>query len=395
MDEYDFSAKAPTLGYMYQIRYGLYLLLSLSLEENNVKLLLESLDDIEIRINDITQLNQAKYHVKNTTNLTDRSPDLWKTIRVWSEQITSGLIDINNTIFSLITTQNISENSIIAKIKNQKEDDLDNVLLTLNTIADETNNKTNQKGYSAFKALCPAIQKRLIQKIRIVDSSLDFSEIESKIKSNLRYSALPNQMIPMFERLDGWFFGISVELLLGRIDFIGTDSLQRKILEISDSFKQDNLPNDFSEKIDPTSEELAKLKNMTFLKQLNLINVNNKLHEIAKSDYYRAFNQRSKWLKDDLLNPEEEINFEKKLVDDWERKFTLMEAPEKQSPKQQLDEGNTFFKKFYVENSPTIFIRERFQEKYLTLGSCHILSDKLKIGWHPNFYTILKDDDDS
>ena len=56
-------------------------------------------------------LFQTKYHVKKDINLTDRSSDFWKTIRVWSEQIKNKQINITETIFSLMTTQNISDDS--------------------------------------------------------------------------------------------------------------------------------------------------------------------------------------------------------------------------------------------------------------------------------------------
>lgn len=202
-----FSAKEPSLGYLYQIQYGLLLLLT-SKQENNAKVLIEALDDIELQTEDEIKLYQAKYHKKRDTNLTDRSPDFWKTIRVWCEQILDSSVDMDNTIFTLITTERISNNSVIFDIKNKNNqiNQIDDILKKLNTIAEEIEkNNTNKMGYRAFKNLSPSQQKKLIQKIYVVDSSLDFKDIEKQIENELRLSAEPSKINALLDRITGWF----------------------------------------------------------------------------------------------------------------------------------------------------------------------------------------------
>ncbi len=112
----EFSANESALGYIYQIRYGLFLLLSDEGTEDKV-LALESLDDISIEDVNQTNLNQTKYHLNRQANLTDRSPDFWKTMRVWCELIQDKKVDPSMTMFTLITSSYCSENSIMAIIK--------------------------------------------------------------------------------------------------------------------------------------------------------------------------------------------------------------------------------------------------------------------------------------
>ena len=114
--ETDFSAKAPSLGYYFQIRYGLYLLLNHDGSDES-KLFFECLDDIEI--SDLNQLDlyQTKFHIKNSVNLTDRSTDLWKTIRVWSEAIKKGRLKLKESSFTLITTVQCTTSSILGKLR--------------------------------------------------------------------------------------------------------------------------------------------------------------------------------------------------------------------------------------------------------------------------------------
>jgi len=386
----DFAAIEPALGYFYQIRYGLYLLLT-SKKIEDAKLLIESLDDIEIKTNDEVNLFQTKYHLKQDTNLTDRSSDFWKTIRVWSEQIKSNLIKVDETIFSLVTTQSISDNSIMLDIKNKN--DVDDILNKLKSIADETTNQTNQKGYNAFKALKYEDQKALIENMHIVDSSLDFDSIDILIKKEFRLFVLPNQIEPFTERLEGWFFRNCILHLLNQKEYISFEEIQKQIWHIIDSFKHDNLPVDFPAKIIPNQEELQAITTMKFYKQLNLIDLSPRLCENAISNYYRAFNQRSKWLKDDLLNPQEEIDYDLKLIDDWEQKFDLLlDETDELTDEQKKEHGNRFYKQYQIDQIPDITIRDRFQGNYVVLGSFQMLADKLKVGWHPEFKNLLSED---
>lgn len=387
----NFSAKEPSLGYFYQVRYGLYLLLSTKQIEDT-KLLIEALDDIEIRTNEKINLFQTKYHLRGNTNLTDRSSDFWKTIRVWSEQIKNKQIKLDETVFSLVTTESISNNSILLDIKNKN--DIDDILYKLKNIAEETTNQTNQKGYEAFKGLEPKEQEALIANIHIVDASLDFNAIDVSIKNELKLSALQNQIEPLIQRLEGWFFRSCISHLQNQKDYISFEELQKQILYITDSFKHDNLPVDFPDKIIPSGEELNTISSMKFYKQLNLIDLSPRLCETAISNYYRAFNQRSKWLKDDLLNPQEEIDYDKRLVDDWEQKFDLLlDETDDLVDDAKKEHGQKFYKRYQVEQPPTIFIRDRFQENYLIRGSYHMLADKLKVGWHPDFKSLTSKDD--
>ena len=392
--ELDFSAKEPALGYFYQVRYALYLLLSARQQENPI-ILIEALDDIEIRTNQQVSLFQTKYHVKSKANLSNRSSDFWKTMRVWCEEINNKLINPQETIFSLVTTENILEASIIKKIKDKLN--IKEIIEDLEEIAKEDSNKTNLKGYQAFNLLSLSDKNTLISNMYITDASLDFNEIDKKIKNELKLSALQNQINPLLDRLEGWFFRTCINHLQGNIQHITFNDLQKQINYIVDSLKEDNLPIDFPDKIKPTTEELKKIDSMVFSKQLDLINVSTRLKNNAISNYQRAFNQRSQWLKDDLLNPQEEIDFDKRLIDEWQEKFDLLlDDTEDLDITKQKEFGKNFYIDNYVKKNSNVFIRNRFQENYLTKGSYHMLSNKFKVGWHPHFEDLLEGiDDDS
>ncbi|MCK5193448.1 MAG: hypothetical protein KAQ71_06540, partial [Desulfobulbaceae bacterium] len=79
-----FSAADPALGYLYQVRCALLWSLQRLKEEATFETSIETLDDVAFEANGTpTELLQTKHHKNKGANLTDASPDLWKTIRIW------------------------------------------------------------------------------------------------------------------------------------------------------------------------------------------------------------------------------------------------------------------------------------------------------------------------
>ena len=89
-DSNPFDATASTLGYLYQLRLGL--LISLEQEEgSDASVAIESLDDISLHAgthaNDTAHLFQAKHHVDRKGGTSNSHPDVWKSLRAWSNAV--------------------------------------------------------------------------------------------------------------------------------------------------------------------------------------------------------------------------------------------------------------------------------------------------------------------
>lgn len=382
-----FSANEPSLGYLYQVRYGLLLLISK--QDEQAKLFLEKIDDVSIETNSGLDVYQTKLHINSVANLTNSSPDLWKTLRVWSVGISSGEIDPDKCIFNLITTAVAANQSIpyLLKQETTSKRDSENILKLLLEVTDTSSNQTNTLAYSAFKALSEEQQIKMIKNICVLDSSIDLNEAQQKIKKHLCYSTVPDRIDALYQRLEGWFIGeVIFQLQELRTEITGKEVLD-KILDIADSLKVDNLPADFTVSIATDEDQLSPYRNKNFVKQLELIDINPRLINHAISDFHRAYSQKSQWLREGLINAMDEITYDNKLIDDWDRKFALVEDLSEQDETMKKKAGKSFYETHYVSNHPNIHIKQRFQEQFMVVGSCQILSDKIKIGWHPKFKT--------
>lgn len=387
----DFSAKEPSLGYYYQIRYSLYLLLREKVKDNP-SIRLEDLDDIVLDDIDGTNLYQTKLHINSVANLSERSSDFWKTIRVWSEAILNSLVDVDNTIFTLITTATATPDSFISKMTINSSQNRIGVLEDMQNICKEQNNQTNQKGYTAFLNLSADQQIKLINNIYIIDASLSIEETLKAIKKELIYSAPVGKIDSFIEKIEGWWFQQCILLLTRKKDYISSKELLMKISDTRDLFMLDNLPDDFPDPLAIDESEIVNYEEKIFIKQLKLIAIKNNSLRNAISDFRRAFEQRSKWLRDNLTGIDEYNRFDKQLYDHWNNIFSFMKDECEGLTEQELEKaGKAFYEEYYIKRTPAYKIRNNFQPQYLTKGSCHMLADEKKIGWHPNFQEKLQE----
>ena len=380
-----FSAQEPSLGYHYQVRYALYLLLKAKDKEQPfVKL--ENLDDVEIGDLNKMELHQTKFHNKKSANLTDASVDIWKTIRVWSELATTNNIDFDNVLLVLVTTSETSPNSIFYEFTEKKLGikSIQDIINKLNEISNSSTNKELKDAFDAFNKLTNDQKTKLLQNIYIIDNAPDFEDLERKIINEIKIAFLPQQLKSSFQDLLGWWYFQCIEQLKNKKDKITFSETWSYINYIVDKFKSDNLPIDA--KILSAEITETDYSAMCFVKQLQEINLGTNAINQSKRDYYRASEQRSKWIREQIVNPQEEIDYDFRLKDDWRGKFAfLQDEIESDADDIVKEKCKQFYRKYYGESHPQIFIRPRVLEVFLVKGSCQMLANKQDIAWHPKY----------
>lgn len=384
-----FSAAEQAIGYLYQIRYALWLLLDGAEEQ---ELVLEALDDIHLESQGTPlELLQTKHH-STKASLTDASPDLWKTIRVWSTHLLHRHIQIPPTTLSLVTTATAPPGSIASKLRPTDDRDCEEALKKLNHIVKTSENKSLKEAFDAFTGLSPEQQRELIEATYILDQSPMIDDTAGQIEDKIRAAVSREHRSALFERLEGWWFGKGVaQLREGSAQPIPGFEVYDKLRTIADQFRPDALPIDFldakPESVDPAGDDRL------FVQQLRIIDVSNRRIEKAILDYYRAFHQRSRWSREELLDGGEVEQYEDRLVDEWER-FALSLTDEQQdnnAPETELKKvGRQIYK--WMEQLADYRIRPNVSEPYVMRGSYHMLADKSlpRIWWHPKFLERLE-----
>lgn len=390
----DFSANASALGYFYQSRYALFLLLSRA--EADAELCVERLDDISFeRDGSAIELLQTKHHIKATASLSDASTALWKTLRVWSAALVENKIRPGETILTLVTTGRAPKDSAAAKLRPHPTRDRDHqaALKILREVADQSDSRTNRPAYEAFRNLSDRQQSELVMSIQLLDASPNILDTGGRILDQLRLSTRPQFLEAVYERIEGWWFNRLIQHL-------SADStapiLYRELLDqindLQEQYHTDNLPIEFLpiEFLDAIAPDEQKLgaKERLFIEQLRLVAVAAPRIRKAINDYYRAFQQRSKWVREDLLLVGELETYERRLVDEWERLFERMKENLGDHAEETTlqHEGRALFNA--VEDLE-LNIRPRCNEPYIMRGSFHLLANQLRVGWHADFVQRL------
>jgi len=384
------SAGSSALGYLYQSRYALLIALKKLKVDVGAEISIEKFDDISFdRDGSPRELIQTKHHQIGTSkNLSDASVDLWKTIRVWCDGIEAGSYSPSEVNFIIATTSHAPFNSSASNLKIENRN-FELALEKLMSTALSSQRKENKEAYEVFKSLSPEKRKEFISNFYVLDGSPGVEEVYEKIKDETFFVVPKEHHEHFLERLEGWWFNKIIKCLSKTGNtFIRVLEIDSKIDELREQFKEDNLPIDFLGEL-PPEPYYVDADTRCFVQQLKIISASNKRIEHAIKDYYRAFEQRARWVREDLLVGGELENYESKLIDEWERHF--------EKHKENLGENTTNDEKIAIGRNIyndiqelSINIRSECNEGYVVRGSFQLLADKQLVGWHPEFIEILR-----
>jgi hypothetical protein len=111
--------------------------------------------------------------------------------------------------------------------------------------------------------------------------------------------------------------------------------------------------------------------------------------QFAKRDYYRAFTQRSKWARLNLLFDGEMSRFEKTLVEEWQPKFHKMcdDLCKEIDAKAVQRAGQELY--HWVETQARFPFRT-VTARFISVGSYHMLANEVRVGWHRDYVSLLR-----
>jgi hypothetical protein len=161
--------------------------------------------------------------------------------------------------------------------------------------------------------------------------------------------------------------------------------LEAQMSNLREQFKRDSLPiADDLLNFTPDDAAIAAHDESIFVRQLELAKANKHRVAAAVRDYYRAFEQRSRWLREDLLMVGDLENYELRLIQEWELFF---EARRDEIGSEAADAAKLAAARKVLEwaEGASIPIRPAVTEPFVCRGSLHMLADSLRVGWHAEF----------
>jgi hypothetical protein len=386
-----FSAADATLGYLYQIRSALLWALRRQKREPHFLVSIETLDDVtfETAGGDPTDLLQTKHHRKGSAILTDASTDLWKTLRIWFEGHAARQIPPTATLY-LVTTSVAPDGTAASRLRAAPRD-VAAAQHALDTVAASSTNQTNKSAYAAYLKATLAERTATLSKVVVIDAAQTVADLDDELRQEVYWAAEREHHEAFLERLEGWWLRRVLRQLTdaaqGRI---GSVEIEAQMSDLREQFKQQALPID-EDLLEFTLDDATRAahEDSTFVGQLAIIKSGKRRIAAAIRDYYRAFEQRSRWIRDELVVGLDLHKYEKTLCEEWELVFDAMRDDVGDAATDEAKEKAAREVLAWAERT-TIPIRPGVTEPFVTRGSLHILSDETRIGWHPEFRARLK-----
>jgi hypothetical protein len=386
VQEDKYNASPSLAGYMFQCRLALLFGLQMLKKKPNGQISIEKFDDVAFDNDDVADcLIQAKHHIA-PKSLSDVSVDVWKTMRIWIEQFKQGAIMASDLRFNLITTATASSGSAMELLRpGAGADAVTEAYKLLNQAAKDSKNKDSLSGRIAFLELTLEEAETLLARISVLDCHPNLVDVMDEIEGELILLS-PDHVSTVAEYLEGWWLGVVGKCLLTEGNAsIPVQHIIIKASEIGNLFKQNGLPVD-----DPgtlgAKDYTIDDESAVFVKQMRAVKLSEKAIHRGVQDYYRAAAQRSKWARENLLLDGEASKYDSGLRDRFERKFDA----DVEDLNQQDDESAAKFGRQMCHWASQQEVQFRnVVETWITAGSFHSLSDRLEIGWHPDYFSLL------
>ncbi|MDO9326622.1 MAG: hypothetical protein Q7T80_16855 [Methanoregula sp.] len=384
----DFSAASSLTGYLYQCRLALFLALKNLRNNPNLTISFETLDDVVFEKNGFPkEIIQTKHHINRKGNLSDASTDLWKTLRIWMS-LRESSIPLSEFVFYLMTTSTANEGNatFFLKAENRNVREAES---KLTHTAKTSKNEDNLLAYTCFLSMNESQRLNFLNSVFIVDSCPLINELDGCLIGEILRACHRSKVESFLSYLEGWWYNrIIKSLTTDRAQFILGIDLDSRIDELREDFKNDSLPIHDDLRTINVNQEFYQ--DYLFVHQLKMIEVTSNRIAIAVNNYYRAREQRSRWLREDLLIFGDLDVYEDRLKEEWTIHFETMRENlgEEATEKEKIRAARSIYD--WVEKEADIPLR-KCQEPFITRGSYHILADKGKVGWHVDFESRIAD----
>ncbi len=384
-----FGASASMVGYLYQVRIALLWAIRRS-RISDFTVSIETLDDVSFEVGgEPATVLQAKHSLKAAATLTDLSPELWKTLRVWMVGLASGEVPLGTARF-LIATAEAPEGSACAALEiDTLARDIAEAAKRLKHAATTSSNSELKTAFDAYLALNETEREQLLSSIYVVPAQPDAAAILEQLHAELYHVSLHHQDLSV-QMLEGWWFKRVLHELVHPDGGIPRAEIDAQISEIQESLKPDSLPID--EELDALMVALDQLPEFSprpFYKQVELVGGSQLRIRNAITSYLQAFRQRSAWTRHDLLFDADLQKYDKRLYAEWElqRAQVCDELGPQATEEAMAQAGRAILK--WAEDAH-IPIRSGVNVPWVCRGSLHMLAEDRRLGWHPDFEARLK-----
>lgn len=384
----DRSAAGSAAGFHYQTQRALITLLN-EPPESGRELAMETLDDLAISDPDsVTDLEQLKHSIR-PGSLTDRRPTLWAALDNWMDLLGTSLMDRIGQLI-LVSTDEAPEDSAPTFLReDDRREPVEAEKRLLAVAIERPGNQASKDARERFENLNSRDRGKLLAKVIVRDGCAGASEFRTELRNALGL-ALPGAGADDFlNQLVGWWERRVVDLLLRRVKTVTHDEVADEVVRLRNMYNDSVLPPPDPALGASLSDSLAAAyAKAPFVHQLQFVALQDERVQLAIRDYHRAYAQRSNWLQEGILATEELLEWEQRLIEEWEHAWVQMLENVVDSGETDLvGSGQALLGA--LERSSLNPLRSG-RDRFLHIGTLHGLADARNIGWHKDFQSRLE-----
>lgn len=396
------AAEAAALGFYYQALFALVTLISLTTDDAAVAV--ERLDDVEVIADGNTLLYQLKHSMSVAPPpVTLASRALWKTIKVWIDTLPA--LTLSETTLHLVAVGQIPSDSplnTLLQTSTDRTELLKAMLKEAQRVVDARAAAELAKkklpfgdrvdGCEAFLALSETERHNLIRRVIVQQVSPTIDEIEGLVAARLALLLPIEQRQPVAKRLVEWWDRQVVYSLCGKRDRALTRAeLLHQISSIIGDIEEDRLVPDFNLATPPDNYQPDGM----LTRQIHLVEGQRSDFAKAIREEWRAREQRSKWVNENPAMASIINDYDLVLQEHWSDRHTQMVEECSELEEKMKCESGLKLLRWTHEGAPQSVqpISERWLDPYYVRGSYQVLAIDLKVGWHPDYSDLLRDDE--
>lgn len=396
------TAEHAALGFYYQTYFAFLTLLQQTGDDAGVGI--ERLDDVELKTDGHLLLYQLKHSIKAVPPpVTIKSRALWRTLKVWIDALLH--VDLAQTTMHLVAVGPLDEASPLNALLDldADRDDLAAALIAeaqlvqdARATAKSAGKKTlphaeRADGCAAFLSLEPAVRSNLLRRILIKPNSPPIDQVELLAAEHLTLIA-PEHRAEVVRRLLGWWETEVVYALCGKRDpILSRAELQAQITSIIADLEGNALQADFELLMPPGDYQPDGM----VARQIKLVAGGNSDLSKAIREEWRAREQRAKWLNDNSAMGTVVSQYDQVLEEAWsDRHGQMVEECSGVADSVKRERGLEMLRWTHYDAPAKVRpIAEKWSAPYYVRGSYQVLAVDLRVGWHPDYVDLLKDEE--
>ena len=211
--------------------------------------------------------------------------------------------------------------------------------------------------------------------------------------NRIKRSTQPKNYISLAESIIAWWDREAVRSLTReRKECIYLSELQEFI-----SKKNSELYNDgFTDDIDDLELPTPDISHTIHVEQLEIIDASSTQKKRSFNTELKARIQRGIWIKNNLSSASKLNKYDENLIEEWSYKFDeIKETSNTISEEEKKEKGRNLLDWTHNEaNSQVKNISQHYDNPDLIRGSYQMLSKDKSVGWHCDYNSLIKEDDE-